>query len=55
MFNAKVSFDDVPGTIGSTFRLRSPVLILFTAAKTITSFGAVNSEIMRGGFGRDFG
>ena len=50
----KVSFADVPGTIGATFRDLSPVLTALTADKTTASFGAVKSLIILGGFGLDF-
>ena len=52
--SARVSLDEVPATIGSTFLLLSPALIVLTAAKTTLALGAVNSEIIRGGLGRDF-
>ena len=54
MIKAKVSFEDVPETIGSTLRLRSPALIALTADKITPSLGEVSSEIILGGFGLDF-
>ncbi len=43
----------MPGTIGSTFRLRSPALMVLTAEVITFSLGAENSEIILGGFGLD--